>query len=202
MTAIRERRTSRRTFSRLAILGLAAGMLTVAAAPPATAMPILDQSFTTSGHLVFVINEGCKYAAQSFTVGVTGMLTGVNIDVQKGLEDVPPLRVVIRHSRHNRPFGPPVGSRSLADPQAPLTRLIAFDESIPVVAGEHYAIQVNYQGAEPGAGQGLGAWYGGFENEYPGGRAAAGDCPGYGSTFWYVDPSYDLHFRTYVEPTP
>jgi hypothetical protein len=185
------------------MLGLAAGMLTMLSAAPAEAMPVVDQSYTTPGHLLAVINEGCKYVAQSFTVGVSGTLTGVNIDVQSAREVVPPLRVVIRRSRHNRPLGPPLGVRSLADPRAPLTRLIAFDEAIPVVAGEHYAIQVNYQGAEPGAGHSLGAWDGGTDNGYVGGLAIFGDCPGYGGTFWYVlDPSYDLHFRTYVEPAP
>jgi hypothetical protein len=202
MRAIRGRRTSRRTFSRLAILGLAAGMFTLAAALPATATSVLDQSFTTPDDLFSAIGEGCTYIAQTFTAGVTGTLTGVNIDVQAN-PDAPPLRVVIRRTHNGSPLGTPLGVRSLAYPKAPLSRLIAFDEGISVVAGRLYAIQVNFRGVEAGSG-GQGGWDGAIDDHYLGGRAMGGDCPSYGDPgFWDVTASpYDLHFRTYVEPTP
>ncbi len=185
------------------MLGLVAGILTVVVALPATATSVLDQSFTTPDDLFAAIGEGCTYQAQTFTAGVTGTLTGVNIDVQAN-PDAPPLRVVIRRTHNGAPLGTPLGVRSLAYPKAPLSRLIAFEDGIPVVAGRLYAIQVNFRGVRAGAGSGAGGWDGAIDNHYLGGRAMAGDCPGYGDPgFWDIASSpYDLHFRTYVEPTP
>ena len=177
-------------------------MLSVAlSASPAAAMPVLDQSYTSPGDLFMVINEACTYAAQTFTAGVTGTLTGVNIDVQSS-PDAPPLRVAIREAVNNRPSGTPLGVQYLADPTAPLSRLVTFDQAIGVVAGHHYAIVVKYRGAEAEAGGSLGGWVGGMNNQYLRGLAVSGDCSGFGGPgFWQLWPSYDLHFRTYVEPT-
>jgi hypothetical protein len=176
-------------------------MLSVALSEsPAAAVPVLDQSFTSPGSLFMVINEACTYAAQTFTAGVTGTLTGVRIDVQSN-PDAPPLRVAIRKAVYNRPSGAPLGVQYLADPDAPLSRLITFDQQIGMLAGHHYAIVVKYRGAEAGVGGSMGGWDGGADNEYVRGRAVSGDCSGFGGPgFWHVWPSYDLHFRTYVEP--
>jgi hypothetical protein len=184
------------------MLGLVAGLLTVVAAPPAAAMPILDQSNTTPDDLLSVINEGCTRVAQTFTAGVSGTLTGVNIDVRSS-PDARPLRVVIRPASNDRPLGSPLGVRNLRRPQAPLTRLVAFDEEIPMVAGQQYAIQVNYRRAEAGVSPGHGDWQGGSGNQYLGGRSFSGGCSFGDTGFWHVMPiSDDLHFRTYVEPAP
>ena len=176
----------------------------VLAAPPATAMPVLDQSFTAPDDLSGTINDGCKYLAQTFTAGVIGMLTGVNVNVISR-RDAPPLRIAIRDATNDRPQGPPLGIRYQTQRRVRLFgRLIGFSERIPVVAGHRYAIQLNYGGAEPTPGVGLGSWAGGTGNHYLGGRMLAADCPAYGDTrFWHVeDISFDLHFRTFVEPAP
>lgn len=184
---------------------VALALLTVTWAPPAAATPVVDQSFTSPYNLGANINEGCKYIGQSFTAGMTGNLTAVNLDQRSIRSDgTPPLRVAIRTVANNKPYGDPLGFRYLYYPQAPLSRLITFRQEIPVVAGQQYAIVVSYRGSEPGAGQALGFWYGATGDPYPGGRMFAGQCPSYSYTgFWYVSTgwaSYDLHFRTYVEP--
>jgi hypothetical protein len=178
-------------------------LLVVLSAPPAAALPVLDQSFDNPDGLAAAINEGCKYVVQTFTAGVTGTLSGVNVNVISR-RDASPLRIAIRDATSGRPKGSPIGIRNLAEPQARLSRLIAFGEEIPVVAGHQYAIQVSYLGAEPGFGAGQGSWAGGTGNQYLGGRILFGECPFRGGApFWHVeDLSFDLHFRTYVEPAP
>jgi hypothetical protein len=171
---------------------------------PAAATSVLDQSNTTPDDLLSIINEGCTYVAQTFTAGVSGSLTGVNIDV-RSTPDAHPLRVVIRDARNDRPLGSPLGIRNMRRPQAPLSRLIVFHEEIPVVAGQHYAIQVSYRaaGVGPGVFLGRGDWHGGSGNQYLDGRSLSGDCSFGDTGFWHVMPiSDDLHFRTYVEPAP
>jgi len=182
--------------------------LTVLLATPAEATPVVDQEFTkvTNVSVTAVINAGCKYAGQTFTAGLSGTLTGVNIEVSSN-EGAPPLRVAIRATRWGRPSGDPLGVHYLKNPQAPLTRLITFPQQIPLLAGERYAIVVSYKGAQPAPGPGFGSWAGAGTQSppslYPRGRMFFGDCPLYGlSTFWNFDPGlslYDLHFRTYME---
>lgn len=178
--------------------------LALALVGPATGTTsALDQSFTTPYNLGANINEGCKYIGQTFTAGVTGKLTGVNINVHRfGSDTAPALRVVIQNAVNGEPSGDPLGVVYLSDGQAPLSRLITFPHWIRVIAGQQYAIVVNYDGSEPGYGQALGIWDGGTGNGYAGGSLISGECPSYGTThFWYVWGSYDVHFRTYVKRT-
>lgn len=166
-------------------------------------MPVLDQSYTEPDGVGAAINEGCRYIAQTFTAGLTGTLTGVNVDILSR-RDAPPLRITIRHAMNDRPQGAPLGIRYQAQRRVRLFGSpIAFSEEISVVAGQRYAIQVNYGGAELGSGW-LGSWAGGAGNGYLGGRKLGGDCPTYGGTgFWHAeDPFVDLHFRTFVDPAP
>jgi hypothetical protein len=197
-----------RTGRLVATAGVAA--LIALLATPAEATPVVDQEFTqvTNVGVTAVINSGCKYVGQSFTAGLSGTLTSVNIEVTSHA-GAPPLRVAIRAMRWGKPFGDPLGFRYLKYPQAPLSRSITFAQQIPLVAGEHYAIVVSYKGAQPAPGPGLGSWAGAGTlsppDLYPRGRMFLGDCPTYGlPTLWNFDPGlslYDLHFRTFVEAT-
>jgi hypothetical protein len=168
---------------------------------PAEATPVLDQSFTSGDDLVAIINEGCKFVAQTFTAGLTGTLSGINIDVASYNSQVSyPLRVTIRTVRHRRPTSTVLGVVALRRNNAPLSRLITFPQAIEVSAGAKYAIVVNYKGAPPpGPGQGLGYWRGATGDAYPRGMLlSGGPCIG-DSLFWHTYPAYDVHFRTYVE---
>jgi hypothetical protein len=173
-------------------LVLASGALLSISAVPAAAVPIVDQSFTTPDNLAESIRGPGYYVAQTFTAGITGNLTGVNIDVN-GLS-APPLRVVIRTAPDGKPSGKALAIRYLPrDGQFPLSRLITFNGPIPVTAGMQYAIQLNYAGVTGG-----GSWDGARGNVYAGGwelwHAPAAQ------PYWLVNPDEDLHFRTYVDP--
>jgi hypothetical protein len=169
---------------------------------PAYAAPVLDQSFTAPDDLANIINEGCRLAAQTFTAGVTGTLAGVNIDV-RSFYPTYPLRVAIRTARGGNPTSTFLGVALLKkDNNAPLSRLITFPTTVSVSAGRSYAIVVNYKGAVPGAGQGQGYWRGATGNVYTRGHLLGGECPSYGGTaYWHPFPTYDVHFRTFVDPS-
>jgi hypothetical protein len=172
-------------------------------APAALATPVVDQSHTTTlptSSLSAAINEGCKYMAQTFTAGITGTLTGVNLSIDSN-PGAPPMRVAIRAVLNGVPYGAPLSVRYLFNPEAPLSRLITFPQQIPVVAGGSYAIVVSYKGS---LGHGWGWWDGSTGDLYLRGRNISGECPSYSTPrFWYWWPkSFDLHFRTYVEPAP
>jgi hypothetical protein len=168
--------------------------------PPAVASPVVDQSFTTPWDLGANVNDACKFIGQSFTAGITGTLTGVNIDLNSR-PNSSALRVAIRTASGDIPFGDPLAVRYLADPQAPLTRLITFGHAIPVVAGRQYAIVVSYRGGQTRGINGIGTWGGATGDAYAAGRPLSGKCNGT-SRFWSFTSTstpYDLHFRTYVE---
>jgi hypothetical protein len=172
-------------------LVLASGVLLSISAVPAAAVPIVDQSFTTPDTTAEGIYSPGHYVAQTFTAGITGNLTGVNIDVNA--DSAPPLRVVIRTAPDGKPSGPALAIRYLPrDSQFPLSRLITFNSPIPVTAGMQYAIQLNYAGVISGS------WVGARGNVYAGGWELW-HAPG-AQPYWLVIPDEDLHFRTYVDP--
>jgi hypothetical protein len=189
---------ARKRRPRVSLVAVLSAMLWIGlVAPPAAATKMLDQSFTTGYNLGAWIGDGCEFVAQTFTAGITGALTGVNIDVES-IPGAPPLRVVIRTGTRGRPSGPPLAVRYLSNPQAPLSRLIAFAQPIPVVAGQQYAIQVNYRGVKSRTEAGW--WKGVAGDPYPGGQMLAGNCSDQPTPFWFSSVPSDVHFRTYVEP--
>jgi len=181
--------------------------LATSSSTPLAAAPVVDQAFTQGSNLTAVLSEGCRYVGQSFTAGITGRLTGVNVDVETFVySGVHPMRVAIRSVSHGRPTGEALGYRYLyADLQAPLTRLITFPQHIPVVAGRRYAVVLSYRGAPLGGADVRGQWRGATDDLYPRGRMLFGDCPSYGGTRFWVQvqgsEGFDLHFRTYVNPS-
>lgn len=180
-------------------LVLASGVLLSISAVPAAPVPIVDQSFTGTWNAQGYIGDECKYLAQTFTAGITGNLTGVNIEVQTFSTLSQKLRVVIRSvTTKGMPTGTPLAVRYVTiNPFIHLTRLIAFKTPIPVTTGAGYAIQVNVAGAIPQSG-GLGVWGGTVGDLYTGGSVMTGDCGG--GSYWRVLSNFDLHFCTYVDP--
>jgi hypothetical protein len=135
----------------------------------------LDQSFTSPTDLGADINECCRFAAQTFTAGLTGTLGAVSIDV--GSTSRFPLHVAVRTVIDGVPSPTVLGETTLSPSSAPLSLLITFPQVIHIAAGVQYAIVVNYEGAPPpGPGQSQGIWAGATGDQYRGGRCI--------SAFW------------------
>ena len=160
----------------------------------------LDQSFVSPGNLGADINEGFRFAAQTFSAGVTGTLGGVNIDVQSSKSSSTfPLHVAIRAVMGGVPSTTVLGETLLRSSNAPLSQLITFPQVINIVAGLQYAIVVNYEGAPPpGAGQSQGIWYGAPGDQYNGGSHCVSRLDGIS---WSCGDA-DGHFQTYMNPAP
>jgi hypothetical protein len=187
---------------------IVAAVLVSAGGTRAAAEPVLDQSFVPPppGSLFAAINECCAFVAQTYTAGLTGTLTSVRVEVTANDRTEYPLRVAVHAVSGGVPVGDPLGETTLPVSSAPLSLPIVFDTPIAQSLGLQYAIVVNFAGAPPpGAGQGLGHWYGsdGVLDSYAGGLTLA-RFPGQPWTL-PTDPiqrRFDLYFQTYVDPVP
>jgi hypothetical protein len=173
---------------------LALGMGAAQRAHAVSPAIVLDQSFTVPSSFGAVINDCCRFVAQTFTAGLSGTLAGVNLSVESASSF--PLHVAIRTVQ---PSGVPsstvLGETTLSSSSAPLSLLITFPQTIQITAGVQYAIVVNYEGAPPPErGRSLGSWPGGAFDGYPAGRSFASFADGIS---WFEN-LIDLHFRTYV----
>ena len=165
----------------------------------------LDQSFTSPGGAVEIINECCNFVAQTFTAGRDGVLAGVSIDTYDADEEPPtpsaPLRVSIRNTENGLP-GQTVLATTVLDSQVvPLSQLITFPQHPQIHSGVRYAIVLNLENPQPSDKAG---WIGSVGNAYPRGDACASFNAGV-DWFCYSDPAqqqFDNHFQTFVSPTP
>ena len=163
----------------------------------ARAQSVLDQSFTGPSNGGEFINEGFSPVAQVFTAGLSGTLAGVNVDIQS--QSPYSLQVSIHNINGGAPAAPALGETSLEPGPVTLNDLIVFPQSISVVAGDQYAIEVDYLAAPPpGPGHGQGVWAGAFDtDEYPAGFEIA-----FNGANWVRDSPGDLLFQTYVQTVP
>ncbi len=166
---------------------------------------ILDQSLTEPNGFVAMINEGFAFVAQTYTAGVTGMLSGLNINVI-GNSSMRPncegkiysLRVAVCKVEDMFP-STVINEVILQSDESLLSDFIKFPPIIKQIAGVQYAIVVSYLDAPPaGAGQACGAWYGTNGNKFPKGEyfhSIDGES-------WFLAGlnNFDLHFQTYVIP--
>ncbi len=161
---------------------------------PGTAAPVLDQSFTSPGYLGANINSCCRFVAQTFTAGLNGTLTGINVDITT-IGNYP-LHIAIRTVANGAPSSTVLGETTLGVVSAPLSLLITFPQTIHVVSGIEYAIVADYEGAPAGEWQG---WWNGASgvggDPYPRGT----EYTSYSDGVSWVRRVDDLHFQTYVE---
>lgn len=155
---------------------------------------LIDQVSSAPVNLGNAINECCRYAAQTFTAGVSGTLTGVVLDISSSTGE--PITVAIRDTDGVQPLGS-VLSFAIVPSATPADMILL--PPIPVVAGVRYAIVVSYDSAPPpGPGGSQGTWAGATENTYPDGEIFLSYLDGMS---WGINyPDYDLHFETYVCP--
>ena len=164
---------------------------------------IVDQSFLEPTNSGGNINERYSHVGQTYVAGITGRLTGINIDVisKRTLNPQPTQQkhklsialYTIEDLENNIP-GILLGEVTVDD-ESPLSNLITFPEPIEQIKGKKYAIVVHYVDAPAaGANQWLGQWYGSKGNI--GGERIVGD----GTTWKVSETKYTSHFRTYVAP--
>jgi PEP-CTERM motif len=162
-------------------------------AMPGLADSTVDQSFTTGGNPLIFINGCCAFVGQTYTAGLNGTLAGVSIDVV----DLPgynfPLNVQIRTVAGGLPTTNILGQTTVN--AFTLTDLIAFPQTIPQIAGNEYAIVVDFVG---GPAQGLvdqAYWQGGMCSACPGSTVFSSD----GGVDWTPSfPDTSAHLITYV----
>jgi hypothetical protein len=167
--------------------------------PPATE----DQSFiapTNDG-----INIGAvpfMYVAQTFTVGTTGALHAISIDMAStsyGGE----LQIALRGVTNGVPNDTMLAYVLLTEDDlrtmsaAPLSYMIPMPDLF-VTAGEQLAIEVNYISYSNMAPPPNSLWSGATGNLYAGGSVFRGSDGTYTDWQPVSDPGLDLHFRTFV----
>ncbi len=158
---------------------------------------VVDQSFTTGNNAIVFINGCCAFIGQTYTAGLTGTLAGVSVDVVEFPSSNFPLDVQIRSVVIGLPTAGILGETTAT--VFTLSDFISFSQTIPQVAGDQYAIVVDFVGAPPQGGGGQGYWIG-STSLYPGRMPVLSSdggiswsATGFGDT--------DSHFITYVSAT-
>jgi hypothetical protein len=165
----------------------------------ATSTPILDQSFDpVPATLTPFLGLGPgSFGAQTFTVGMTGVLTEVDVFIQRNGPILSDLYLDVRPVINGVPTennSAALGSVTLPMPALDGTAaFVPFDFSsleIRISEGDVLAIVLS----------GYARWYGNFGDPYPGGESFFLRFPN-GFSLSH-DGSVDVGFRTFVEPMP
>lgn len=197
---------------RALLLGITVIILAVSLVPlTAGAAGTLDQSFVPTvsnvlGEFDIFGGDQRQMTGQTFTAGITGTLTQVDVYLGRNTQNAPgtaPLRVQIQTlTSGGAPTGTVLGAVSVAASAVPLDPnpgWVSVPISAPSVAGSRYAIVLSTDDPRTN--------YGVYDSRqesplYPGGR------------LWYFVPSAggqwetnvalpnDSFFRTYVAPVP
>lgn len=195
--------------NRLKQSGLAVVLALSLSAAVANAVPVLDQEYDPIGGVGILVGQlvdNTQSVAQTFTVGLGGLLSRVDLMLSRGNTATGTFTVSILSTTG----GVPVGSGNVLFSQTfPVTALPDFNTGIPtfmpvnvssaivVSPGAVLAVAVTYGGSGPGNGV---LWLSRFNNNaYPNGAGYTGD--GDLSTSWSLIPD-DLGFRTFVEVLP
>ncbi len=162
--------------------------------------PALDQSFTSGNDLSDGLYGHPVLMAQSYTAGVTGTLQGLAIDVSSFTNLV--ARVQIEAIVNGIPSNVVLGqARAAAGGDLSINTVIPFSTSIPQVAGQQYAILVDYPDAPTffNGQENSGSWNGTDGNLYTAGTMFT--TFDNGATWTSVASNgFDLHFQTFVTP--
>ena len=161
----------------------------------------LDQSFITGNDLSAGLYGRPVFEAQSYTAGITGTLQGVAIDVS-ALDITQVARIQIEAIVNAVPSNVVLGSvRAASGGDLAITTVIPFSTAIPQVAGQQYAILVDYPDAAPfvNGGGNTASWNGSDGNLYTAGTMFSTFD---GGATWqsFASEGFDLHFQTFVTP--
>jgi hypothetical protein len=168
-------------------------------APSPTAQ--LDQSFTTPSDLSAGLYGIPFLEAQSYTAGISGTLQGVAINVT-AVDPTVVARIRIESVSGGIPTNVVLGTaRASGGGNLSINTVIPFSTPIPQVAGQQYAIVVDYPEAPPFEDSNIEAadWNGATGNAYPAGTLLSSSN---GGTTWqsFASEGFDVHFRTFVIP--
>ncbi len=163
------------------------------------ASPTLDQSHIGGGAMrdgIYINHQ----KAQTFTVGIAGILDSVVLDLNYE-EEVPiyDITVEIRTTTSGLPDGPASAVGSVQFDTSVLTATFALYSvdfsslSIPLSMGDQLAIVLT---SEDDNGHNA-SWRGANNNPYPGGKEYFDYMAGAG----WETKDYDAYFQTYVEPS-
>lgn len=188
-----------RTLANLVLVG-AVGIGTITIAPSAHAASTLDQSVTGTTHNTTFTST--QWLGQSFTAGITGALTRIDIPIQKYGTPTEGVTVSVYAAASGIPTGPALASAVLspgAIPQfggavSPLE--VALSPAPRVVSGTQYVYTLATTQV-----------YASPYNFYVAFAPAPGDVYAGGSDVfcllpcgWSANPGYEYSFATYVDP--
>jgi hypothetical protein len=173
------------------------------------AAPVVDQQFVpneiTLNATFGTFNPNTVKLAQTFTVGLTGQLTEVDVAIVQFSVTPGNVFLEIRPTLADGSPGldptflaqttvPAANVPSGFDPSNPLTAFDLTAANLQVTAGEQLAIVVyaNFPGA-------LFTWVGATGNLYPRGSYFSEQPP---PDSWFGQPDWDLDFRTFVDAAP
>jgi hypothetical protein len=167
----------------------------------APAGPALDQSFTTGNDLSDGLYGKPVLMAQTYTAGITGNLEGVAIDVTSFTTFVARIQIEALNAS-GAPSNVVLGTANAATSgNLSINTVIPFTTAIPQVAGQQYAILVDYPGAPMFVNNApvAGVWNGSDGNLYTRGTLFTTFN---GGTTWTSSQAegFDLHFQTFVTP--
>jgi hypothetical protein len=163
--------------------------------------PKLDQSFTSGGDLSAGLYGKPALTAQSYTAGISGTLQGVAIDVSV-IDPSLVARIQIEAIASGVPSNVVLGTaRAPSGGDLAISTVIPFSTTIAQVAGQRYAILVDYPEAPPFVDgiENTASWNGSDGNLYPAGTMFSTFDNG---TTWqsFESDGFDLHFQTFVIP--
>jgi hypothetical protein len=163
--------------------------------------PKLDQSFTSGNDLSAGLYGKPVLTAQSYTAGISGTLQGVAIDVT-AIDVTLLARIQIEAVVNGVPSNVVLGqARAPSGGDLSLSTVIPFTTNIAQVAGQKYAILVDYPEAPPFVDgiENTASWNGSDGNLYPAGTMFSTFDNG---TTWqsFESNGFDLHFQTFVIP--
>lgn len=161
----------------------------------------LDQSFITGNDLSDGLYGRPVLMAQSYTAGINGTLQGVAIDVS-AIDVTQVARIQIEAIVNGIPSNVVLGSaRAASGGDLSINTVIPVGGSVPQVAGQQYAILVDYPDAPPffNGIENTASWNGSDGNLYPAGTMF--DTFDGGATWQsFASDGFDLHFQTFVVP--
>jgi hypothetical protein len=161
----------------------------------------LDQSFITGNDVSAGLYGKPVFEAQSYTAGITGTLQGVAIDVSV-IDPSQVARVQIEAIVNGVPSNVVLGSaRAASGGDLSINTVIPFSTPIAQVAGQQYAILVDYPDAPPFVNgiENTASWNGSDGDLYPKGTLLSTFD---GGATWqsFAADGIDLHFQTFVIP--
>lgn len=102
---------------------LAVGLIVRPAAAQSSGptVTVVDQSYDPPTNLGANINEGSRYVAESYTAGITGLLSGVQVDIHSFGGSTSPLEITLLATTNGQPNGLILGQTQLSGASSPFS---------------------------------------------------------------------------------